>query len=102
MDVDLEMTIKYVGIYNQNKAKGITMIPDCEVAKRVMMNVYNSYVFYKLLTPIESLPIEEKKSLTNECREVKDSNYTNERLRMCCRILHLIRFFNKKTNEKGS
>lgn len=100
MDIDANMTVLFTRIYNTHKAKGVVLIPDWIVAQICVLNVYNRLVIYEIIEPIENLALEEKQSLVDECRQVQGVKYTNRTLRNTCRILHVIKFYNKKGSVK--
>lgn len=97
MDIDVEVTKFFVDFYNDQKANGKTWIPDCKVSRYVMLREYRRLISYGQLIPIEYLPIEEKVALTTECREMKNIFYTNESLKINCKILHLINLINNNS-----
>jgi hypothetical protein len=96
MNINVELSIFFTNLYNSRKREGKLYIPDTLVAKYIMGRMYKNFISDGLLTPIEYLPIEEKTSLAKECREVKDSFYTNETLKTQCAILHTINLINNQ------
>jgi|GEM_PF-4706233 len=93
MNINHSLSVLFVNYYNDLKEKGITYIPNIEVAKITMVGLYNTFVKDGAIKKIEDLLIEEKQTLVNECREVK-TEYTNETLTTQCKILHLIKSIN--------
>lgn len=79
------------------KGKGLTFIPNTEVAKIIMMEAYNQFVKEGVLVPIEELSVEEKMELVNECREMKEIFYTNESLIIDSKTLHTIKLINNNS-----
>ena len=99
MNIEVSLCALFAKNYRENKSVGVTYIPDTIVAKIVMTKMYNQFVNDGLLVPIEFLPEEKKIELVDECRRVKDSFYTNESLRVQCRILHAINIVNSKLEK---
>lgn len=89
---NISLCIFFVDMYNEWKAKGITLIPKTTVAQDVLLKAYDQLILRdKVMLPIDLLTKEEKEKLVAECREVKDHNYTNETLIRDCKLLHVIK-----------
>lgn len=89
MNIDTELTVFFVGYYNKTK-----IIPDSVVAKEILLKKYQQFLNEGILTPIENITQEEKINLVNECRSMKDKNYTNKTLKEQSIVLYLILFLN--------
>lgn len=95
MDVETNLASLFASYYKKMYVKGINYIPDTQVAKIIMIRLYDRFVSDGSLLPVEELPITEKKVLTSECRLMKDVFFTNDKLKMYCKILHTINALNE-------
>lgn len=84
MNIDESLTILFSDHYRRTK-----YIPDTQVAKIILLPIYEKFVS-EGLKPIENLSVEEKISLTEECRKTGE-RYTNRTLIEQCKILYLIK-----------
>lgn len=97
MDIDVTLSALFVDFYNSQKGKGKTYIPCTNVAKRVMLLLYEQFIVQGLLIPIEQLSLEEKKKLVNECRLMENIFYTNKSLIENSKILYVINLINENS-----
>ena len=96
MNINNDLTVLFIKIYNEYKEKGQVYIPYTLAAQNILLLVYNQFVKDGSITKIEYLDIETKMKLVDECRK-QDIVFTNESLTNQCRILHLFKVINDNT-----
>lgn len=89
MNIDESLTTLFVQYYQKMKREKKSYIPDTQVAKRILLRMYERFVS-EGLTPIENLNRQDKVSLTSECR-MTGERYSNQSLIEQCKILYLIK-----------
>ncbi len=95
MTVTNDLVAFYLGMYNSGQVS-LTLLFSIGVAKDVFISTYKSFIKEGILTPVESLPTEEKVSLVSECKET-GLNFSNQSLTDSAKILHTIKFINENS-----
>lgn len=95
-DVSIALVGLFRKIYNEHKDQGKVYIPNTSVAQVILTEAYKSFINEKIMTPIEQLSMEEKISLTDECRKTGEF-FTNETLTERCKALYVIKVINNNS-----